>query len=859
MATNKEIDGHVMVRRNSTIGGNAKICGFATVGHDLRVEGWLDAPNIRGAGKGLYASEARLNEVHPHPEDGWWALVGDTLPADLYVAVDGKWVATGKQAGEADIEFEQYVDALQAAQEKAESAEEASTQALRTANANTARIDDVEGDLSTLSTDYTTTKQYLLEAQNDIDILQSQMQAAQGEMSDIREECNNSIVGVTEQTDLKIAELRENAPVLSMAGIVNTIGEVGFSGRYATTYSHYFVNAESKFYYKPYGAEMPIVSPYPYNIAEGSMGNPSVMFALGDTLYRLDEHPSGIENQMIKYIDAEDLDNAEASMRAVVTAVDSKVDDVDTRTRILSEELNGGDIIVNINKEVGIEDGWFELDSAIANVPARYKYRCGLFITFLWQRPADGEKVWRTYQFKGCDSSGEQEEQWQDTSRWNQMADVRFVVENALARCSALEDSQREQDDKIAANTSAIENHEQYLELIDKRNASYINVHAELPDVFGEPGLIGNNIRNVAFVLSTYGDRYATEGLMIKFFGMGSWEFWRYEGGGLTDESHWKKMQDFTEDDATQISKNAADISKNSTDIAELTEAGEVQDARLAALRDSVTALQSGKQDKLVSSEDILVDANVLRMADIAKKKVFIDMWNAACEINGKKWGWYDAVRDDFLIYPDFRNGEGLHLTYEEAVKVYIVSHKGNVETAEGTYFGDLQVEALLPLRISGSKQGSNLFHFQRQVKACAFVDAANMGTDSFSFWSYAAMFTGCVNLEEIYGNFYSSGTGSLAVLFANCNKLREVRFYSIKTNFDISASPLLSLASFQHMLTRTDNSVAITITVHKDCYAKMTGDTTNAAAAALTEEEAAQWQQLLTDAVAKNITFATL
>lgn len=283
------------------------------------------------------------------------------------------------------------------------------------------------------------------------------------------------------------------------------------------------------------------------------------------------------------------------------------------------------------------------------------------------------------------------------------------------------------------------------------------------------------------------------------------------------------------------------------------------QAQRLTEVEGGVTALQSGKQDKLVSSEDILVDANVLRIADIAKKKVFIDMWNAACTINGKKWGWYDAERDDFLIYPDFRNGEGLHLTYEQAVKVYIVSHKGNVEMAEGTYFGDVQAEALLPLRISGSKQGSNLFHFQRQIKACAVVDAANLGTDSFSFMSYAAMFTGCSNLEEIYGNFYSSGTASLVVLFANCNKLREVRFYSIKTNFNVSSSPLLSLASFRHMLSRTDNSVAITITVHKDCYAKMTGDTSNAAAAALTEEEVAQWQQLLTDAVAKNITFATL
>ncbi|MGM9861533.1 MAG: hypothetical protein ACI30W_02960, partial [Muribaculaceae bacterium] len=597
MATNKEIDGHIMVRRNSTIGGNAKICGFATIGHDLRVEGWLDAPNIRGAGKGLYASEERLNTVHPKPADGWWALVGDTLPADLYIAVDGKWVATGKQAGEADIEFEQYVDALQAAQEQAERAEEASTQALRTANANTARIDDVEGDLSTLSTDYITTKNYLIEAQNDIDTLQSQMQAAQGEMSDIREECNNSIVGVTEQTDLKIAELRENAPVLSIAGIVSTLDEVGFSGRYATTYSHYFVNAESKFYYKPYGAEVPIVSPYPYNIAEGTMGNPSVMFALGDTLYRLDEHPSDPENQMIKYIDAEDLDDSEASMRAAIADVDSKVDDVDTRARILSDELNSGDIIVNINKEVGIEDGWFELDSAIANVPTRYKYRCGLFITFLWQRPADGEKVWQTYQFKGCDSSGEQEEQWQDTSRWSQMADVRFVVENALSRCSDLEVSQREQDEKIAANAAAIDNHEQYLQMIDSRRASYINVHAEFPDDFGEPGLIGNNIRNVAAVLSYKGERYQVAGLIVKFFGMGSWEMWRYDGGGLTDETHWTQLQDFTTDDAQHISDLSDNLTALSTTVDEnktTTEAAQqAQELRLAAVEKNAVEIST--------------------------------------------------------------------------------------------------------------------------------------------------------------------------------------------------------------------------------------------------------------------------
>ena len=50
-----------------------------------------------------------------------------------------------------------------------------------------------------------------------------------------------------------------------------------------------------------------------------------------------------------------------------------------------------------------------------------------------------------------------------------------------------------------------------------------------------------------------------------------------------------------------------------------------------------------------------------------------------------------------------------------------------------------------------------------------------------------------------------------------------------------------------------------ITITVHTDVYAKLTGDTTNAAAAALTEEELAQWMAITEAAAAKNISFATV
>lgn len=63
--------------------------------------------------------------------------------------------------------------------------------------------------------------------------------------------------------------------------------------------------------------------------------------------------------------------------------------------------------------------------------------------------------------------------------------------------------------------------------------------------------------------------------------------------------------------------------------------------------------------------------------------------------------------------------------------------------------------------------------------------------------------------------------------------------------------------SSVNYLVANAANTSTITITVHADVYAKLTGDTTNAAAAALTEEEAAAWRQVLADANAKNISFA--
>lgn len=115
----KQIDGDVSVGRNVAIGGKATVRGSATIGHNLKVEGWLDAPNVKGPNKGLFKTAVQLREAYPNPHEGWWALVGDTLPAQVYMADGGAWVGqvnsdgTPKLAGNPTVDSTEYMEAVE--------------------------------------------------------------------------------------------------------------------------------------------------------------------------------------------------------------------------------------------------------------------------------------------------------------------------------------------------------------------------------------------------------------------------------------------------------------------------------------------------------------------------------------------------------------------------------------------------------------------------------------------------------------------------------------------------------------------------------------------------------------------------
>lgn len=108
-----QLDGDVSVGRNTSIGGNITIQGGGRVKGTLVIDGWLDAKNIKGSNKGIFTTAEKLREAYPRPHDGWWAIVGKSLPSPIYVGDGGEWVATGESGG--NPMFEDTSGALQQA------------------------------------------------------------------------------------------------------------------------------------------------------------------------------------------------------------------------------------------------------------------------------------------------------------------------------------------------------------------------------------------------------------------------------------------------------------------------------------------------------------------------------------------------------------------------------------------------------------------------------------------------------------------------------------------------------------------------------------------------------------------------
>ena len=254
-----------------------------------------------------------------------------------------------------------------------------------------------------------------------------------------------------------------------------------------------------------------------------------------------------------------------------------------------------------------------------------------------------------------------------------------------------------------------------------------------------------------------------------------------------------------------------------------------------------------------VIGEPLLTQINTLTREEI-KKDLFIDMWNEACG----KYGRYNAETGYFEL-------NGLtDIGYEEALRIYDISYKSyKGQDLTKLYFGLTyytgkwieRIRTVLPIKINHNENKLVKVTSSSSLQAISFLPNANT-----IVWcsTIENAFINSGELREVLTPIKMDYEVSNSNSFLNCPNLEKIYFIT-KSSVNFQDSPKLSLESLQYLITNAINTTDITITVHPDVYAKITGDTTNDAYNNLTDEEKTAWAQLLTDAAAKQITFATV
>ena len=250
------------------------------------------------------------------------------------------------------------------------------------------------------------------------------------------------------------------------------------------------------------------------------------------------------------------------------------------------------------------------------------------------------------------------------------------------------------------------------------------------------------------------------------------------------------------------------------------------------------TSLAS-KQPAITASDDIApLGADKLALTPPAKYSAFDDVWVRLCGYYG---GLDYSHTENNISKPYHLNG--LWLTRNEAID--IVAQCRTWGTPEEDFTTSRIATNIPELVAVSARQYSNSFCDMRVVNMAGVIpkqlEVCLNGTQLISILNFNALY-----LTRVVNSF-------------NAPALVTLDISNLKVNLDLSKCPLINLTSWQGIVSRAANTDTITITVHPDVYAKLTGDTTNAAAAALTASELAAWKQVVTDAATKKISFATI
>ena len=254
-----------------------------------------------------------------------------------------------------------------------------------------------------------------------------------------------------------------------------------------------------------------------------------------------------------------------------------------------------------------------------------------------------------------------------------------------------------------------------------------------------------------------------------------------------------------------------------------------------SSLTKANTAYQ--KPSSGIPATDLSTDLQTKVKQISPKEALFIDLWNdAAKPFDGKyneQTGYYEM--------------NGLtDITYEEALSIYNekVALKSGLSSTQLSSASTNRTVLFVNINIGQYLNLNGAFAncFKLQV-----VNMASMYVMSTYIWFYCREITTLYNLRVV-SNFDK-------YVFTKCVKLSTFKpIINGNYNIVIQDSPLLSYDSINYIITKSQNTAAITITVHPNTYAYLQGTTAPIAEVGGTTE---QWKALLTAATAKQISFA--
>lgn len=263
------------------------------------------------------------------------------------------------------------------------------------------------------------------------------------------------------------------------------------------------------------------------------------------------------------------------------------------------------------------------------------------------------------------------------------------------------------------------------------------------------------------------------------------------------------------------------------------------------------------KQKTLAATTDVKVqsadeDTDGLYLTDSAKRAVFNDMFNLAAGSDG---GYKPSEAPD-PAKPYLLNT--LWLSYEEAVKIYAINgadagrYQPNISKRYSHYSGAPLVNSVRTLfKVCGHSQYYGMFFGDVELEVVN-VDISGNLTWVFRSNSKLKTVLGTVEISEV-----TSGDN----LIWDCALLEDVNLKGLRKNIRMRGCPKLSLATMQYLVDNASTAITagkpVVVTVHADVFAKLTGDMTNEAAAALTDDEKTAWAAVLTAATSKYISFA--